>query len=267
MRLSLLGLGWALAAAGAVEPVEVCELTKAPERYHGKRVEVTGFVSRGQEQFVVWETGCPKADGVWLEYGGGRQTGVEFCCGVDSFAGRRTGLVNNARFREFDQLIRQAPDRVARVTLQGRFLARQGEAGYGHFGQFHLLAVEQVMAVEPQTLAGLDYRAGVDRPTVGIGCWVKELPQKTQAELIEEQKQADRGERLWALTDARRVAEETVPGVGLQEKSRTGGRVVFASMDGRREVVVSRPYWLSFSAREASRTAWVVVRAVEIGCE
>lgn len=144
--------------------VGVCELAREAGRFEGKLVEVTGFVSRGHEEFVLWAPECGEEGRIWLEYGGRVDSGTVYCCGVEAgrkrardleVEGVRIPLERDAAFREFDRLIRRKPERVVRATLVGRsFAKREGEGGYGHFGLYNLLVIQRVKGVEAERGAG-----------------------------------------------------------------------------------------------------------------
>jgi hypothetical protein len=55
--------------------------------------------------------------------------------------------------------------------------------------------------------------------------------------------------------------------MGLKERRKTQGRVVYEWRPAKKHViymvVVSRPYWLSFYARDPKRVGWVVAAAYE----
>lgn len=78
--------------------------------YDQRLVEVTGFVTRGFENFTLFDPACTSSHDVWLEYGG-------------TADGRR------------------AKPLTVEDTLWG---------GYGHLGCCSLLAIQQVLSVEPQ---------------------------------------------------------------------------------------------------------------------
>lgn len=144
--------------------VGVCELAREAGRFEGKLVEVTGFVSRGFEEFVLWAPECGEEGQIWLEYGGRVGAGTVYCCGVEArrkrardleVAGVRIPLERDAAFREFDRLTRRKPERVVRATLVGRIFAkREGVGGYGHFGLYDLLVIQRVKGVEAERGTG-----------------------------------------------------------------------------------------------------------------
>lgn len=284
----------------APAPVTTCQLERDPAAYHHKRVQVTTFVSHGFEDFTVFDPECstsfPNSSPVWLEYGGLVTSGTIYCCGVSSerrrpkqlvIDGVPIPLVDDARFREFDMLIQRAPDSVVRATLIGRFFAGERAlhpeadswGGYGHLGCCSLLAIEQVVSVEPQKNTDLDYRSSIDQPDIEqAGCSYRSLASNSSSELIEIQKAAERSEDGWRFDDPRRVASAALArAIGVEGKSidvmeqtsSAQGRFVYEwrySSGLRYMIVVGRPYWLSFYSKDRNRVAWVVLAAYEISC-
>jgi len=102
-----------------------------------------------------------------------------YCCGVTNARSRpkqlvveniALTLVSDERFQEFDHLIQREPDSVVHATIVGRFFAGHQERdvwgrGYGHMGCCSLLAIQQVLSVDPQSREDLDYRASADQPS------------------------------------------------------------------------------------------------------
>jgi hypothetical protein len=94
------------------------------------------------------------------------------------------------------------------------------------------------------------------------------------------QRRADDGEREWSFQDPLRVAcnglarllkidENAITGV--KETRRTQGRIVYQwrpdSKGATYMAVVSRPYVLSFFAKDGKKVAWVVIAAYESSCD
>ncbi len=283
---------FAAAASGEdAERVGACQVKKDPAAYNHKLIEV---VRHGFEQFDVFDPTCEFRTGIWLEYGGTVSSGTIYCCGVS--AGRRRmkplvvedvpiPLTMDQRFREFDNLVQRLPDRVVRATFSGRFFAGEPESdrvmpGFGHLGCCSLLAIERVLAVDPQVRADLDYRAEAgSAPPLKVGCSYKDLaPQESGSRIIAAQQQAER-ESEWALNDAQRVVNVTLAKfldidpakVNATQTKESAGREVFEwrpERQGKEFVIVaSRPYWLSLYAKEPQRVAWVVIAAYESSCD
>lgn len=278
--------------------ITLCQLKSDPAAYNHKLIEVTGFISRGFEDFTLSDPQCPAWPDVWLEYGGTDVSGTMYCCGVTAERSRpktlvveniTIPLVNDERFREFDKLIHRPPDSVVHATIVGRFFAGElvkypkGEvwSGYGHMGCCSLLAIQQVVSVDPQDRDDLDYGATADHPNIEEeGCGYTFLtPLESSGALIEAQRKADLGTREWAYNDPQRVATDALAQLlkideraitGLSETRRAQGRFVYQwsprAKGASYMVVVSRPYVLSFYARDPKRVAWVVIAAYKSSC-
>jgi hypothetical protein len=278
--------------------VSPCELKKDPASYNHKLIQITGFISHGFEDFALMDPGCWSWPPVWLEYGGKVASGTMYCCGVTAQRTRAKPLVvediaielsDDQQFHQFDQLVQRRPDSIVHATIVGRFFSgeqikyadRVGWGGYGHMGCCSLLAIEKVVSVDPQERSDLDYRASADQPNIEKGgCGYKilaEMPPYSAA--IKVQQQAELGADDWAFSDPLRVANDALARVlGVSESSITGmktvrqtqGRFVY-QWQGRGEkgsymIVVSRPYWLTFFAKDPQRIAWVVVGAYKSSC-
>jgi hypothetical protein len=275
------------------EKVTLCQLTQDPAAYNHKLVEVTAFVSHGFEDFTLFDPNCPSAQfRVWLEYGGTAASGTIYCCGGTAKRSRPKQLrvenvpiplVSDKRFREFDRLLQHPPDSVAHATIVGRFFAGNASApqspgGYGHLGCCSLLAIQQVLSVDPHDRDDLDYGASVDAPEEE--CDYKYLiPNGSEGDLTDAQRKAEAGQRDWSFSNPQRVASDFLArSLNMDEAAITGlkltreaqGRKVYQwhPEDGRLSymIVVNRPYWLSFSAKDAKKVAWVAAAAYEISC-
>lgn len=285
------------------EKLTACQLKNDPAAYNHKLVEVTGFVSHDFEDFTIFDPTCPSWPAVWLEYGGKAKSGTMYCCGVTADRHRPKEmtvedipipLTDNEQFREFDKMI-QPPFRsdrhgaVVHATLIGRFFAgrkikypketRWG--GYGHMGCCSLLAIQEVKSVDPENRDDLDYGASADQPDIDkTGCGYRFLtPIQPTSDLIKAQQDADLGTNDWVFDDPRRVASSALARCsrteessieGLRETRKAQGRYVYEwTPAGKAEtymVVVSRPYLLSFYARDPKRVAWVVSAAYLSSC-
>jgi hypothetical protein len=267
-------------------------------------VEVTGFISHDFEDFTLYDPTCPSWLGIWLEYGGKSNSGTIYCCGGTGNRERprelvveniRIPLTDDQQFREFDKLI-QPPFRsdrhgsIVHATLMGRFFSGKlihypkltAWGGYGHMGCCSLLAIQEVKSVDPQDRDDLDYGASPDQPDIDkTGCGYRDLtPIDPTVDLIRAQQQADVGGRDWAFDDPLHVATDALAQfahvdassiTGLKEKRRAQGLLVYEWRPNEKAdpymVVVSRPYWLSFYARDAKRVAWVVAAAYLSSCD
>jgi len=280
------------------EKVTLCQLKNDRAAYNHKLIQVTGFVSHGFEDFTLIDPSCSSRLDVWLEYGGTTASGTMYCCGVTAERSRPkqlvienipVPLVHDERFREFDKLLQRRPDSVAHATIIGRFFSGMQSkyasgvfwGGYGHMGCCSLLVIEQVVSVDPQDRVDLDYGASVDQPDVNkVGCGYKILRDAGSGDdLIQFQRRADEGQRDWSFADPRRVAtaglarllksdEKSIK--GMKETRKAQGRIVYQWHARAREnymIVVSRPYLLSFYAKDPKNVAWVVTAAYESWCD
>ena len=278
------------------EKISACQLQTDPAAFNQKLIEVTGFISQGFEDFTLSDPGCASNKAIWLEYGGTARAGTIYCCGVTAdrsrakqleVEGMSIPLVEDQKFSEFDKLIHRLPDSVVHATIVGRFFAgrkvqRQQTTsweGYGHFGCCSLLAIQQVLSVDPQNRKDVDYGASPDQPRLDkVGCGFQFLSIEPFSNPIEAQKAAENNQRDWAFTDPQRVAQELLsryekkePFPNLKEIRKVQGRVVYEWKTSQKNViytiVVSRPYFLSFYSKDPNRVAWVVSAAYKSGCD
>jgi hypothetical protein len=279
------------------EKVTLCQLSNDPAVYNHKLVEVTAFLSHGFEDFTLFDPSCSSRSGVWLEYGGTVASGTMYCCGVTANRSRPEQLViedipiplvDDERFRQFDKLIQRPPDSIVHATIVGQFFsgeqieypAGKSWGGYGHAGCCSLLAIQQVVSVDPQDRNDVDYGASADQPNIDkAGCGYRFLIDQQFNDLIEAQKKAELGERDWAFGDPQRVASDALARllkideksiIGMRQTRKAQGRFVYQwrpkSKKASYMIVVSRPYWLSFYAKDAKKVAWVVIAAYESSC-
>ena len=269
-----------LSGAYAEDPqrVSACQVKANPAAFNHKIIEVTAFIYHGFEQFTLFDPACPEWPQISMEFGGATVEQVP------------TALVTDDRHREFARMIHSPPDRVVRATLVGRFFSgrqhpmRNGDViwnGYGHLGCCSLLVIQQVLSVDPQSRTDLDYRASADHPGINkTGCGYRLLmPLEPAAELLAAQKHAEEGSAVGMPTDPLRIATGTLAKLldvdraavsGLKQTRKSQGRVVYEwRPKGSRKaylVVMSRPYWLSFYAKDPRRVAWVAIAAYESSC-
>jgi hypothetical protein len=277
--------------------VTLAQLLQDPAVYNHKLVEVTGFVSQGFEDFTIFDPSYPDRYAVWLEYGGTAASGTMYCCGPTNARTRPAQLtveeiaiplVDDALFRKFDELVHQPPDTTVHAPLVGRFFSGKkttyqgGDSwgGYGHMGCCSLLVIQQVVAVDPHDRDDLDYRASADQPDAnGVGCSIEYMTDDILSDSIKAQQSAEQGQREWALTDPQRVAAEALERVlhrnagsitGLRQTRTAQGRFVYEwRQPGRRGfymINVSRPYWLSFYAKDSKRVIWVTTAIDKASC-
>lgn len=299
MRLLVAILLSAFAAieAAAATKVSLCELQANPDRYDRQLVEVTTFVSHGFEDFSVFDPSCI-ANGpvIWLDYGGDHPSDTIWCC--DHPAGTRvtplivdmipTTIVRDRQLERFDDFIDRDDDVIVHATIRGHFFAGEKTklpggtrwTGFGHFGLFSLLVIEQVVSVDPHDLPNVDYRATSNASDFDDDdvTFIAQRGGTSYPGAIEEQVEAEIGIRSSAFTEPARVAAEglratagTKPGLLLRVLRAEPGRIVFeTNVEGKQNkyrVVVSRPYWLSFSAKNRQRVVWVMRALWESGCD
>jgi len=280
--------------------VKVCDLKANPTGYDHQLIEVIGFVSHGFEDFGLFDPSCSSWPYVWLEYGGTRKSGTTYCCGVSPNGIRPEGLVvegtavpliTDETFDVFDKLIHTRPDTVVHASLVGRFFAGKatqlpnGEVewgGYGHFGCCSLLVIQKVISVAPHDREDLDYRSSPDQPKLDkVGCGFQDLvPPWPYSDWVQAQHTADLQNNNLAFDSPRQVAvaalsrfakidEQTAE--KLEETQTSQGRVIYElkTEDGKATymIVLSRPYLLSFYAKEPKKVAWVVIGAYKSFCE
>ena len=276
--------------------VSPCELKNDPGAYNHKLIEVTGFITHGFENFTIFDPECKSWPSVWLEYGGTAASGTMYCCGVTTQRVRPEPLivenipitlVDDERFRQFDKLIRRPPDSVVRATIVGRFFSgekvtyptRVGWAGYGHMGCCSLLAIQQVVSVEPQSSTELDYGLAPEQPDIKKeNCGYEILSDMLDFDpLLKAQRHAEVAQAEWLFTDPKRVGTSSLgkllsvadDSIELKQTRQSQGRVIYEwHPRGEKSymIVVSRPYWMSSYAKDPNRVAWVVLGAYELFC-
>jgi hypothetical protein len=279
--------------------VTVCELKGNPGQYNQKLVQVTGFVSHGFEDFGLFDLRCPSFPYVWLEYGGTRKSGTKYCCGASTdrtrprplvVEGTEVPLTTNESFDAFDKLIVTEGDTVIRASLVGRFFAGKEKhppsgnvrwSGYGHMGCCSLLAIQEVLSVAPHNREDLDYRSSPDSPGLEkIKCGYQGLLAPwPYEEWVKAQHVADQQESPTAYDNPKDVAaarlmrlakvDERIA-ANLKETSRSQGRIVYEVNTNQGKttymVIVSKPYVLSFFAKDSQKVAWVVTAVYKSWC-
>jgi len=282
------------------EKVTVCQLKADPPEYNHKLVEVTGFVTQGFEDFGLDDPTCPTWPYVWLEIGGTVRAGTMYCCGVGPeqtrpktlrVEGIEIPLVEDDKFREFNRLIHIPPDSMVHATILGTFFAGRKDrlthpntwGGYGHLACCSLLAIEQVLKVDSRDREDLDYRASPDglseREMMRCGEYQGLVDVQPYSESMKAQRTAEENGSEWAFSNPRRVTMEFLSktaGVevsalnGIREERKAPGRVVYKWRQKQKKttyvVEVSRPFWVSFYAKDPARIAWIVIAAYKIPC-
>lgn len=281
----------------AAKKVSVCEVVANPGAFDHKLLEVTGFVTRDFEDSILFDPACDSRLSIWTEVGGKGGTGVMYCCGFTPskvrdkdlvVQGITVPLVVDEAYAHFDKALEKRPyGAMVRATLIGRFFSGKktkypnGEdawTGFGHMGCCSLFAIQQVVSVDIRDQMGLDNSASVEHPNQkweGCENYSTLLKTPEYVRMLDQQEKADSGERAWALDDPKRVAadelgKQTKAFKGaiseLKEVTKTDSRIIYHwGPDGEQStrfmIVINRPYWLSFYAKDPAKTAWVVAAA------
>ncbi len=292
------------AACEETQSVSVCDLSENQGAYNHKLIQVSAFISHDFEDFTLFDPTC-RSLSIWVEYGGKRKSDTVYCCGPTAGKSRQNDLtvegislplVDDETFEAFDREI-QPPflsgsfGSVVHAKLIGRFFAGRQETGqngqkwwtgYGHMGCCSLFVIQQVLAVTPQDRNDLDYGASPDQPEIDkVGCGYRFLaPIEPGANALTAQSAAEANSSNNAFDDPNAVAaiflkanlKSSATGVlNLREKRRGPGRIVYVSENAKAAprfmVIVSKPAWLIFYARDPKRIAWIVTAAYELSCE
>ena len=250
---ALLAAAFCALAAANVFATSLCDVMADPGAFDHQTLDLTAFVSHGFEDFTLFDPVCPEGPTpIWVEYGGTFASGTIYCCGVGDERSRKeplvvdgitTTIVHDRELERFDGLVQQEPDSVVHATLRGRFFAASkpdGQhaalfTGYGHFGMCSLFVIEQVLAVDPWKLRGVDYRSSPDFPELSeAGCFSKPVSSTAYSDAIAQQRAAESGARAWAFGDPALVAAESLApavksraGLLLTVARRASGRIVF----------------------------------------
>jgi len=145
-----------------------------------------------------------------------------------------------------------------------------------------VLAIQQVISVDPHDREDLDYRASPDQPKLEkVGCGFKDLVRQwLHSDWVKAQQAADLQGNDIAFDDPKQVAIATLTRLAnldegtvtkLSEKQHSRGRVIYElrTADGKATymIVVSKPYLLSFYAKDSKKVAWVVIGAYKSFCD
>src|SRR5665213_961124 len=283
----------AQSAAEAPSKVTVCDLLDHRKEWNRKLVQVSGFASHGFEDSGFSDPTCDSRYlGLWMEYGGKLRTGTMSTASnldrTDSrpmkVEGIEVPLTDDKMFRRFDDFLHSQPSSMVHATVVARFFAgrldndAKGQmGGYGHLGCCSLFVIEQVIDVDDHRRHGLDYSDTPEQPHASSYQGLDLV--STTAANLRDLHSAEDGTRAFAFTDDERVAREAIaaypPAPKFDAKSlvlkKTSGnvyRVVYTAtlrnLHRRFMVVLSRPYWLSFSAKDPNHVPWVVLAAYEI---
>ena len=264
------------------EPVKVspCELSQDPRSYDHKLIEITGFISDGRENSHLIDPTCESSESLWWQHGGKSEI-VE---------GIHVPLIEDAHFNKFGTFLERWPDSLLRATVVGRFFAgtsvirgdgRVSWGGYGHRRCCSLFVLQQVLSVDAIYSRTLDNNSISDEPDIDKpGCGYSFLTEDVQPwdTFIKAQSMAESAENEWRFANPKRVATDGLAqllqinkaSIALRKTSQTPGRFVYEwRPKGKAEsymVVVSRPAWLRFYAKDPKRVAWVILGAFESSC-
>ena len=266
-----------------------------PAAYDHKLVQVTAFASRGFENFTLFDPACQAWPEIWLEYGGLVSSGTVYSSSMSAnrkrskpieIEGITVPLTDDKAFRDFDRLIQRPPESIAHAILAGWFFAGShgaaaGSSAYGPMGCCSLLIVQQVLEVDPQNRTDVDFHSAPDQPTAGKdGCEVRIVLEGAPTSKIAAQREAEAGPRAWSMDDPVRVASDALIGllnlapetaINLSLSRKLPGRSIFEwKAGGKKEtytVVVHRPYWLSFYAKDPRKLAWVAMAVYQSSCQ
>ncbi|MBS1796473.1 MAG: hypothetical protein JSS81_21665 [Acidobacteria bacterium] len=272
---------FAAAQSVAETPVRttVCAIMRDPGAFDKKLVEVTGLVSHGFEDFSLIDPDCEAiskkqslAD-IWVEYAKWQMPGK------DDYSVENIPIhhIIDQNLQVFDGLVEEKGYRIIHATLVGRFFAGQKVSapeatfwwGYGHGNCCSLLSVEQVVAVDPHDRADIDYNAYPGE--VGYANDDRYGFFDPPVAPIDAQRAADAGKDAWRFDDPRRAAVQglartlklppskiarleqidAAPGRFFYEWKRTA-KISYV-------IVVSRPYLMTFYARDPRKIAWVAI--------
>ena len=197
-------------------------------------------------------------------------------------------LVEDATFHRFDDFLHQNSRTgiTVHATVVARFFAGRinhhprGDmwGGYGHLGCCSLFMIQQVLSVDDQRQADLDYSDDPEQPQ----CipWKYLTPLDARSQILEVQRRAQQGDEAFAFTNDRDVAVAAMHSyvkdlkpdalILTVKKSTSYRRIYEVRVRGSASsymIVISRPYWLSFYAADPSKVAWVVLAAFEMSCE
>ena len=286
--------------------VSVCQLKADPAAYNHKLAESATFGIEDMEilesmchesgDFDQWNfdlldtehaaafpIGSNAATDPWLEYGGTVKSGTMYSAEEPAYKGGvHNRPVRPRAKRRLDGLLEQF--KLLVLNQQSKYPGGVYWGGYGHMGCCSLLAIQEVKGVDTEERSDVDYAAEPDQPDIQkAGCgYTFLLPIQRTKELLDWQRETDHGNHQWAFENPRRVASEVLAKLARTDEAQLSdmrllrenqGRKVYewrpAAPNARQSymVVVSRPYLLSFYARDPKRVAWVALAAYRSSCD
>jgi hypothetical protein len=295
--LMLLSVGALVAEPSRDTPQKatVCQLLADPAAWNHKLVQVTGFASHGFEDSGFSDPKCEiHSMGLWMTYGGHKLTQTPST--VNEIGADRTKslvveripipLKEDATFTRFDTLLHQLDSTghfgaTVHATVIARFFSGKLEhypggdywSGYGHLGCCSLFVIQQVISVEEPPNQNLDRDGPPPYPDATVMTYLDHFDRGPSP--LQLQRQAESGARAFAFTDPHRVAlEALLTGTKTKDPNAFDLRTIISdaaritydgSMRGsdlHYRIVVSRPAWLSFYAKDPQVVTWLVIRAI-----
>jgi hypothetical protein len=143
-----------------------------------------------------------------------------------------------------------------------------------------MLAIQEVKNPDSEWHPDLDYGESNEKLDFQPGCNLRPLlPAEQDAALLQAQHDAESSSRDWVFADPARVAsdalsrsthigQDQLAAIKLTHDAPARKTYEWKSPGNTKSymAVVSRPYWLSFYARDPKRVAWVAVIAYEATC-
>lgn len=283
-------------AASQPEKISLCELTANPAAYNHKLIEVKGFVSLGFENFTLFDPTCASQKSIWLEYGGKIASGATYCCGNSANRRRKkplvvekiaVPLVEDELFRAFDQHLHRSDSSMSYAAIVGRFFSGKKNdsekpelfEGYGHFGAYSLLAIQQVISADTEIKPNLNYGTTYNYDEKDNTCNSFRNIADSEQDLIKIQQSAEADPTETNFNNPQRVALQALANALKTDEKMIKPEQIHQSQeliaylwnpdfskDKKYLVTLSRPYWLSFYAKDAKRVAWTVDAIQEISC-
>ncbi len=292
MRLALLFAFVALLAWGQKE-VGVCEISANPQAFHKKQLVVDAFVSSGFENFTLQDPTCDKQIGIWLEFGGSRTHDIVYCCPPTSKKSQtvveniRIPLVENRLLDNFRAGLRAEGGAMLRVRLKGRFFATPASRkfGYGHLGCCELFVIEEILAVHSDSDPDLDPHASsrYSRPPIAMrsACrYISTLkPFNWRSQILAEYRAAEMSLDPSTFTDPLAVARKSLSELLRIPMPASESVFIDHAGPGRHEyswlnpadgttikLVISKPRWLAYYAKDPSHIPWLAVNVTKEDC-
>lgn len=288
MRLVLLFASASLLAWGQKE-VGVCEISANPQAFHKKQLIVDAFASSGFENFTLQDPTCDKQIGIWLELGGSGTHDIVYCCPPASKKRQtvveriRIPLVENRLLEDFRAGLRVDGGAMLRVRLKGRFFATPANRrfGYGHLGCCELFVIEEIMAVQSDSNPDLDPHAANRHYSTRSGCrYLSTLKSfRWDSAILAEYRSAEISSDASNFTDPLAVARKALSNLVRIPEPASESVFIDHAGPGRHEyswlnpadgatikLVISKPRWLAYYAKDPSHIPWLAVSVTKEDC-